>query len=204
MKLVGLRFLKILACTGALTLIVVFTPLVSWWSNSLSGKWTNEHGENLIVLAGSSLDQGILGDDTYGRCVYAITAYREGHYKKIILSGTGSLGPPTSVLMRNFLISHDIPSEILLTETASTSTRENALALIPVLKNLKGSNILLTSDMHTYRASRTFRKAGIPVTPKPFPEGMKRGAHWKGRVSVFFDLIDETAKILYYYWKGWI
>lgn len=191
--------MKALACFGAFTLFIVFTPAVSWWSNRLSGRWTAEHGENLIVLAGSSLDQGILGDDTYGRCVYAILAYREGHYRTIILSGKDS-----SLLMRNFLVAHGIPIEMIVTENTSSSTRENALALIPLLKNLKGNNILLTSDMHMFRAAKVFRKAGIPVTPKPFPEGMKRGSHWRGRVSVFFDLIDETAKISYYKGKGWI
>ena len=83
MKLAGLRCIKALACIGLFTLVIIFTPLVSWWSDSLSGKWTQEHGENLIVLSGSSLDQGILGDDTYGRCVYSIMAYQEGHYRKI-------------------------------------------------------------------------------------------------------------------------
>ena len=199
MKSPGSQLIKALACLGVFTLFIVTTPAVSWWSNSLSGKWTTEHGENLIVLAGSSLDQGILGDDTYGRCVYAILAYREGHYRKIVLSGKDS-----SLMMRTFLVVHGIPNEMIVTENASSSTRENALALIPVLKNLKGTNILLTSDMHMYRANRVFDKVGIPVTPRPFPEGMKRGTNWKRRVSVFFDLIDETVKIAYYYWKGWI
>ncbi len=199
MKSLSHRLVKALACLGAFTLFIVVTPVVSWWSNRLSGKWTAEHGENLIVLAGSSLDQGILGDDTYGRCVYAILAYREGHYRTIVLSGKDS-----SLLMRTFLVVHGIPNEMIFTENASSSTRENALALIPLLKNLKGTNILLTSDMHMYRANRVFVKVGIPVTPRPFPEGMKRGTNWKRRVSVFFDLIDETVKITYYYWKGWI
>lgn len=199
MKSLGSRFVKALACLGAFTLFIVITPTVSWWSNRLSGKWTEEHGENLIVLAGSSLDEGILGDNTYGRCVYTIMAYREGHYRTIILSGKDS-----SLLMRDFLVSHGIPTEMILTENASNSTRESALALIPVLKNLNGRNILLSSDMHMYRANGVFRKVGIPVTPRPFPEGRKRGFHWKGRLSVFFDLVDETVKILYYYWKGWI
>ena len=199
MKSLGSLFVKALACLGAFTLFIVVTPTVSWWSNWLSGKWTEEHGENLIVLAGSSLDQGILGDNTYGRCVYTILAYREGHYRKIVLSGKGS-----SLLMRDFLVSHGIPIEMIVTENASDSTRENALALIPVLKNLNGRNILLSSDMHTYRASRVFLKVGIPVTPRPFPEGRKRGTHWKGRLPVFFDLVDEIFKIVYYFWQGWI
>ncbi len=190
---------KAFACLGAFTLFIVVTPAVSWWSNRLSGKWTTEHGENLIVLAGSSLDEAILGDDTYGRCVYAILAYRQGQYQKIVLSGKDS-----SLLMRNFLVGHGIPIEMIVTENSSTTTRESALALIPVLKNLKGRNVLLTSDLHMYRANRVVGKVGIPVTPRPFPEGMKRGNNWKGRVSVFFDLIQETVKILYYYWKGWI
>ena len=201
-----------LALLGGLVLIILCTPLVLWWSNWLSGDWpldlandpAKDQSEILIVLAGGALDQGILGDNTYGRCVYTILAYRERKYKTIVLSGGSTGGPPVSILMRDFLVSHGIPQEVMVLETQSRSTYENALAVKPIVEKLAGRKVLLSSDIHMYRALRVFRKAGIEVSPRPFPEGLKRGSRWRGRLPVFFDLVDETTKILYYRWQGWI
>ena len=64
--------------------------------------------------------------------------------------------------------------------------------------------MLLTSDFHMYRAQRTFKKAGLDVLPRPFPDVRKRATSLLGRWEAFLDLTYETAKIVGYYVRGWI
>ena len=196
--------MRILATIGVAVLVISFSPLVAWWAQWLSGDWRDARGKVLIVPAGSALDQGILGDNTYGRCVYAIYAYREGGFEQIILTGTATAGLATSELMRDFLVAHQVPLSRILVETKSTNTLENARNVAPMVAALDGPKVLLTSDLHMFRALRVFHKAGIPVIARPFPEALKRAAHWRGRWPVFFDLAEESTKIVYYRWMGWI
>jgi uncharacterized SAM-binding protein YcdF (DUF218 family) len=55
-----------------------------------------------------------------------------------------------------------------------------------------------------YRALRVFSKLGIKVLPMPVPDAMKRASTWRGRCPAIEELVVETFKIGYYYWKGWI
>jgi hypothetical protein len=55
-----------------------------------------------------------------------------------------------------------------------------------------------------FRAYRAFRKLGLEVAPRPIPDARKRAARYRGRWPAFLDLLEETAKISYYYTHGWI
>src|SRR6267378_7343394 len=83
----GQRFLGILlapfAGLGLLLTIVTATPLDSWWGRTLAGSWGDSRGEVLIVLGGSSTNGGVIGENSYWRSVYALTAYREGEFRQI-------------------------------------------------------------------------------------------------------------------------
>lgn len=189
---------------GIVLLVVSFTPLVPWWAYKLSGGFGDPRGDVLIVLASSENTDGILGYSSYLRTEYAIRAWREGWVRAIVISGGAEHGPAPSRAMRAFLVANSVPSEVIKVETESTSTRENALYSRAVLQNLPGQAVLLTSDYHMYRALRVFRKAGIAVFPRPFPDAMKRGASIRGRWPAFLDLCSESSKILYYRLRRWI
>ena len=106
--------------------------------------------------------------------------------------------------MARFLVFEGIPGSAIQTETASTSTRENALYAARLLSGARGRLVLLTSDFHTYRAHRAFLKAGLAVQPRPFGDALKRSGSAAGRWSVFLEELDEVAKIVYYRARGWI
>jgi hypothetical protein len=50
---------------------------------------------------------------------------------------------------------------------------------------------------------RTFRKAGVPVSPLPFPDANKRLNEIKQRWNVFLELAEETTKVAYYKIRAW-
>ncbi|MEO8131121.1 MAG: YdcF family protein [Bryobacteraceae bacterium] len=158
----------------------------------------------LIVLGGALLDPGLLGTNSYWRSIYALQAWRAGGFHDIFLTGGSDPQSPVATLMADFLKSQGVPAAAIHVETRSNSTRENATFSKPLLDQLPGTRVLLTSDYHMYRAVRVFEKAGITVLPRPFPDARKRGSTWTGRWPAFNDLVMETAKIAYYRWKGWI
>jgi uncharacterized SAM-binding protein YcdF (DUF218 family) len=106
--------------------------------------------------------------------------------------------------MRQFLICAGLPPEVIEVETQSRSTHENAVAASRILAGVPGKKVLLTSDYHMFRAYLAFRKQGVEVTPRPFPDAGKRIRSWYWRWPVFVDLSVEAGKDAYYYVRGWI
>jgi len=193
----------VLALLGLLMVAVTTTPLVPRWARALAGPWDDPAGDIMIVLAGASLEDGILAESSYWRAVYAVRAWREGGFREVVIAGGSPEGPPPAQAMRQFLIAEGVPIASIRVETASHSTRENALNVTRMLAQTPGGKVLLTSDYHMFRAHRAFTRAGLVVAPRPFPDIIKR-ARGFSRWGLFLGLCLETTKIGYYFARGWI
>lgn len=194
---------SVLALLGLTVLLVTCTPLVMWWGQSLAGGWPDTAGEVLIVLGAAVGQDGIMAPSSFLRSEYAVRAYREGGFRTILVCGGGQ-PVPAATLIADYLRFHQVPPAVILIESGSLSTRENATGSRQLLERLPGRKVLLTSDFHMFRAIRVFRKAGIDIAPRPIPDVVKRGSHWRGRWPAFLDLVEETVKIGYYYVRGWL
>ena len=128
----------------------------------------------------------------------AVLAWKTGSFKTVVVSGRSGPG------ILNFLVAEGVPRKAIITESRSTSTRENALDTAGLIRNMPGKKVLLTSDFHMYRAIRVFRKVGITVTPMAVPDVLHDTQNWSGRFSGFEIMLIETAKIAYYRLRGWI
>ena len=201
---IGRLTVRMLAGLGMVMMIVMLTPLVSWWGRILAGPWEDPTGDVLIVLGGSVQSDGLMGESSYWRSVYAILTYRQGGFQTIVLSGGGSSGTPIVGPMKDFLRCHGIPADVIRLEPYSRDTRENAVYTRDMLAGMPGRKVLLTSDYHMTRAYRAFRKAGLEVVPRPFPDVIKRAQRWQTRWSAFIDLTRETAALGYYFVRGWV
>lgn len=193
---------RILAAIGALYILVTVTPIDRWWTNLLTGPIDDPKGDVLILL-GADTFPDVMGYGSYLRAVYGVRVWRSGRVRQVFISGGGSAGVP-SALMRDFMVAEGVPQSVITIETASTSTRENALFTTRMLQNTPGRKILLTSDYHAFRAWRAFRKAGLDVELCSFPDNYKFVSSWRSRWSVFIGLCMETTKIGYYFARGWI
>lgn len=200
-----LRWLRrFLLAAGLLLCFITGTPVTPWWVRGLAGSFSDPKGDVLVVLGGSVLDEAMVGKSSYWRATYAGMAWRAGGFRSVVLVGGGP-GMPVSVVMRDFLVASGVPGGAIVLETASTSTRENALYTKKILDTLKPAHVvLLTSDFHMYRAVRAFRKAGIDAQPRPIPHLIKEANCIPCRWPTFFDLCQETAKIAYYHARGWM
>ena len=185
---------------GFVLLLVTFTPLVSWWNRKLAGPGSDRSGEVLIVLGAAPPEYGVLPENSYLRGAFAARLYRQHNFREIIIVG----GDHVSLSMASFLESQGIPPEILRVETRSSSTRENALYVKPMLDASFGQAVVLTSDFHMFRTRRVFRKVGLEILPYPVPDADRRASRWWSRWSAFVDVTEETGKIGYYFLRGWI
>jgi uncharacterized SAM-binding protein YcdF (DUF218 family) len=185
---------------GVLLTLISFTPILGPWIRALTGPWDAPSGDTLIVLGGDSISDQILGMGSYWRTVYAIHEWREGGFKEIVLSGGGGIAES----MRPFIVSNGVPAEVIRMETASNTTREQALLVTAMLRFTPGRKVLLTSDYHSLRAYRAFRKCGLDVVSRPVPDAAKRNGSVRQRWDVFVDLVRETVKFAGYRLRGWV
>lgn len=189
---------------GALLLIATFTPLNSWWIGWLADGWDSPKGEVMVVLGGDSIDDRTLGEMSFWRCVYAVWLWREGHFREVIISGGhGQTDPAIAEPMRMYLTAHGVPDAAIRLDSASRTTRENALNVAAMLPP-GAKPVLVTSDFHVFRARRAFRKAGVEVAAFPVPDAIKRNSNWRMRWAIFLGLAEETAKVAWYRWQGWM
>lgn len=179
---------------------VTFLPILQPWINLLTGPWTQARGDILVVLGNETSPDHLVGQKTYWRCVYAVLAWREGGFREIVVSGGGGV----SEAMRDFLVGSGVPATAIREESKSLSTRENAQFVSEMLGRSPGRVVLLTSDYHMFRAYRAFRKYGLDVLPRPFPDAGKNANSLPMRWPVFVGLLEETIKIAGYRVRGWI
>ncbi len=202
--MLGRILLRSLAALGLLLVLVTFAPsLLRFWAERLSVPYRDPRGDILIVLGADELDTGVIGVTSYWRSTYAVMAWRSGSFQRVLICG-GPPGSPVSAPMKDFLVSQGVPASAVQLDTISTSTRTNALEAAHLLRDTPGVKVLLTSDYHSYRASRAFRKTGLEVQPCYFPDVGKRVNFWPDRWRVFCDLCLETTKVAWYWIHGWI
>src|SRR5713226_10322570 len=79
--------INVFAAIGLILVVVMLTPVTSIYARWLAGPWTDPEGPVLIVLGGASMEEGIIGVNTYWRAVYALRAYKKSHFPLVILTG---------------------------------------------------------------------------------------------------------------------
>src|SRR6185437_1698006 len=171
-------------------------------ASKLATDWYDGNGDVLVVLGGSMLvpgtgPQATLGYDSYLRTAYASWVLHSRRFTWVVVSGAGGLAQA----MDKFLVQNGIPPGSVLEETQATSTFENA----SYVKNLLAQHhllapacriVILTSDFHSWRASRVFEKQGMHVRVIPVPDVIKRSSSRIYRWQGFFTLLNEFGKDL--------
>jgi uncharacterized SAM-binding protein YcdF (DUF218 family) len=200
-------FLRISTGIGLVYLFVLTTPFVRWCGRYLGGPMDDPQGDVLIILGGALLDRDLIGLNSYWRAIYGTLAWQEGGFQQVIIAGGGGEEWTIAEPIKRFLTCYGVPPEVIQLETRSNSTWENALRTKELLdrqpvEGRKRRLVLLTSDYHMYRAIRVFRKVGLDVQPRPFPDAVKRSFCVLCRWDAFQDITSEAIKIAYYAAKG--
>jgi len=105
------------------------------------------------------------------RILQGVSLYKTGRIKKLLISsGSGSLifrNMLESALLKRYLLTIGIPDSVMLIDSLSDNTHQNAINSAQIIKKEfpNGKFLLITSSMHMRRAKACFEKAGINVIP---------------------------------------
>jgi uncharacterized SAM-binding protein YcdF (DUF218 family) len=119
-------------------------------------------------------------------------------------------GAPGGKVMADALVQLGVPAPRILLETASRTTRDEAVIIERMLKPLNADRVVLvTSDIHMRRSVGTFRAVGIDAVP-----AVARSPHFAAPWNI--DLLpsesglEETRAVMhellgitYYALRGW-
>ncbi|MGG6296211.1 YdcF family protein [Leptolyngbya sp. AN02str] len=169
----------------ALALALLLLGGNGWVATRLtrSLEWQNLPPENLptaeaiVVLGGATkpkipprpwVDVMESGD----RILHGARLYQQGKAPLVIMSG-GRIywkggGPPESSDMAELAMALGVPRSVILEDTTSLNTYENAVNVKAILEQ-QGINrvLLVTSAMHMPRSLKIFQKQGIEAIPAP-------------------------------------
>src|SRR5258708_36095077 len=142
--------IRALACLGLLLVLVTVTPVLGWWSSALAGPWTEARGDVLIVLGSEAQPDGIIGESSYWRSVYAIRAWRQGGFREIVVSG----GAQVAELMRDFMVGSGIPAGAIRLGKHPAGTREKGFFFARVRAGTPGGQGGVGTDHAQFPAGR--------------------------------------------------
>jgi uncharacterized SAM-binding protein YcdF (DUF218 family) len=194
----GLRRNSLRLVVGTLGIILVGALASDWPARWLVVEDPTGPADAVIVLA---------GDPDYERTTTAVSLVRSGQVRLLILTG-GEPGPGDSAAsLRETAIALGVPPERIRLEEVSRSTREEFVAMNPILRS-EGihSVIVVTSPYHQRRAFLTARKAltGIEVRNRPAAPSSWSPRHWWRDSRSRRIVATEYAKLAYYAWRGWL
>lgn len=154
-----------------------------------------------------------LSDATSLRVLEAVRLYRIFEPEWVVISG-GSPGQaaPETVPMTEELIRAGIPAERIRADSISGSTREQAVNLSVLLRELgAGRFLLVTSPIHMRRALAAFRAEALPAVPAPSQQhGLGHpvlGSGWLPHPTALDAsqaAIREMLALGYYWARGWL
>ncbi|MEO5583711.1 MAG: YdcF family protein [Saprospiraceae bacterium] len=176
-----------------------------------------------VVLGGGfARSNGLFPDRVFfGRHINRLTEAMElvqsGKVKKIILSGgIGGLSRFKDQEMeqvKTFLIENQWPDSIILLETKSKNTHENALFTKQILDslNVHSGILLITSATHMGRAEGCFRKQGIDLDAYSADYMQRDKLEYLDYIMPDIECLGEWEAIyrewvgrIVYKWKGYL
>jgi len=174
-----------------------------------------------VILSGGMVKGGLQNQneihvgETADRFIQPILLYKQGHIKKILISGGNtSMGKlridqtEETKKTKELMVAMGVKAEDIFLETQARNTYENATysaqKLIKYMQ--KDSVLLITSAMHMPRSVACFEKIGFKV--KAYPTDFKKKDTEQGILSVLFptaknfdtisNLIREMAGFVIY------
>ncbi len=143
------------------------------------------HADAIVVLGGGSGE----------RPLKAAELFRGGAAPRVIISGGGDMEQN-----ERMLLDHGVPADVIQIESASKSTRQNALFTIPLLR-ADGAHqvILVTSWYHSRRTLKCFRHYAPDIEFYSHPSyfGSERSARSGTHIGHYIGA--EYVKLLGYW-----
>lgn len=119
-----------------------------------------------LVLGARVLPDGTPSVALRRRVVHAVSLWRKGRVRAIVLTGGVRTDPPAEALvMAQVCRAAGVPDTALVLETQAQTTEENFLLSRPLLQALQAQEVIVVTDRyHAARARLVGRRAGLRVT----------------------------------------
>jgi uncharacterized SAM-binding protein YcdF (DUF218 family) len=187
---------------------VIFSEYCGLWE--VPGKRMETIGEYDvgIVLGGMFEYNGDLDELSIrrpgDRLVQAITLYKTGKIKKILISGDSGYvtdrGLHEAKQVKELLVLWGIPADDILTEEISKNTHENAFETAKIMKQHPeySSYLLITSGVHMRRSLACFRQEGLECESfsTDLHSNQKGGYHWDQYLIPNVDNFAQWQRLL--------
>ncbi len=124
------------------------------------------YNEDVMIILGAGVKNGRVSKALQLRLDAGIDYHSKNPDAYIVVTGglTPQKDTTEAAVMKDYLISHGIPENIIITEDKSLSTQENYRFTKAILedKNIKHSSIVfVTNDFHIYRAKTYAKHCGF-------------------------------------------
>jgi uncharacterized SAM-binding protein YcdF (DUF218 family) len=151
----------------------------------------------------------VLGGDDGERALRALTLYRDGFAKTIVLTGLqrGVAAPPAHLNWRaELLYGKGVPKSALMFEVESRHPHEEAEAVLKLMRKQGWKNVLVVADPPNMRRllwtwERVFNGTGLQYTLVATAPQWWRADHWWWDEEAGAAVIQEYAKLGYYVFK---
>lgn len=203
-----------LALVGLALIICGVLPVAFWLSFPLVHSDPPRQAGAIVILGGGVDDDDTLKPGSASRLVHGLRLFRKTYAPLIILTGGNPLDPsvPESEVMAKIATELGIPPSSLIVErdAATTVTQARAVAQIALEQHIN-SVLLVTSPLHSFRASRAFRQAGLEVISAT-PVAKRSTMPWVtigpadvlARICDLAHVVYEYGAVSLYWLRGWI
>ena len=177
--------------------LILFTPLTNMLARTLAINCSDTSGDAIVVLE---------GDPGYGRILHGLKLFTQSRAPLLVLTGVeGHPGGRRHYEIATLFGVHQNRILHLIPSGSGTRGEVEALRAAPQARDIRRI-VLVTSRIHSLRATLVFRKLGFEICSAPTPDGNEQSDFWDpwGRVLMARDLVHECLGLIYYKTLGWI
>ena len=200
--------LLLVAATAALALlwcVVAATPLSEWLSHGLTRTEVVEPADAVFVSF-SSLRPGAQGPaEVRNRIFHGISLLARGKAPALVLCDSAET--QGVAIARELLEAAGVKAELVVLSRAE-NTRDEALAVADLARKRGFKLVLLvTSPIHSRRASASLENEGVTVVSSPSEEtrfNLETLDSWNDRLAAFGTVMHERLGLWVYARRGWV
>lgn len=210
---------------GVVLMLVFSNPFIANWAMNLQESArveldsTNTYRTGVLLtgMTAARIDKpGVHFESGADRFTESLSLYQSNIIDKIIITGGSGLiddqDYSESPLLASLALKYGIPDTVILLETKSRNTFENALFTKPLIDSLEVNNcLIITSAFHMDRSLKCFKKVGINAIgyPTDFRASTLDFSIYSfvpstGALGSWETLLHEWFGLAYYKLKGYI
>jgi uncharacterized SAM-binding protein YcdF (DUF218 family) len=165
-----------------------------------------EPADAIVVLGAGVRRDGTLSNSSLRRTIRGIDLYRRGLANTVVFTGPRNrTGYAEAEVRAALAMQVGIPSTAMVLDTTARTTREEAEHVAALLRERRGSRILLVADVEGMRrATAVFERVGFNVLPVPTADPSAVEGAPGARLVLTREIFMELLALVYYRTAGYI